>query len=230
MGKDAQKSRRKREVSAGLLLMILAFSYIASLLLDFQFISPYASLQEDLSYLAEHTPALLTSTIAWLVTALLTLLSAPFLFMLFNEVRRFLAWTNLLLMVLASAFFFLMAFEGFRLYNTTLELVTRGIEEAGEIVKLSVLGQFRSEQLYRLLGSSMVGIWALVLGIGGLIRTGIPRVASLFLLAGAPLLVFYNWYDMDHIMRTIALVSIIIGVMLLCFRLIYRGLGSRVVR
>ena len=54
MEKGRRKFRR-REVITGLLIIGVAFSFIASLLLDFNFVSPYASLQEDLSYLSEHT-------------------------------------------------------------------------------------------------------------------------------------------------------------------------------
>ena len=145
MGKFGKKIRRKREVGTGLMMLILAFSYIASLLLDFQFISPYASLQEDLSYLGEHTRSLQTSTIAWLITSVFTLLAAPFLFRMLKENHLFLAWTTLILMALASLFFLLMAIHGFRLYNTSLELVNRGIDLAEEKIKLSLLEHFRAE-------------------------------------------------------------------------------------
>ena len=54
MQPQSHKKQRRREVWMGLITLLAAFSYVASLLLDFNFVSPYATIQEDLTYLSNH--------------------------------------------------------------------------------------------------------------------------------------------------------------------------------
>ena len=79
------RTGRRNEVLTGLILILVAISFVTSLLLDFKFVSPYATLQEDLSYLSENDISQKISSIAWLVTALITALSIPFYFSIFRK-------------------------------------------------------------------------------------------------------------------------------------------------
>jgi hypothetical protein len=45
------------------------------------------------------------------------------------------------------------------------------------------------------------------------------------MMISGPLLVFFNWYDPDHLARTGAMAGIIVGIILLSVRLINRGLN-----
>ena len=220
---------RKTEVGTGLFLILLVFSYITSLLLDFQFISPYASLHEDLSFLSENTGTLRTSTIAWMATSLLTLLASPLLFQTMRKKQPFMSWVYVLLMSGAALCFFLMALNGFRLYQAACEVAGKGLESLEEAMELSLLERFRREQLFRLLGSSLVGLWTFVLAFSRLRERRFPLLSSILLATGGPVLIsfnvliFLNRCDMDHLGRTAAMAAIIIGVMLLCIRLINKG-------
>jgi len=220
---------RKTEVGAGLLLILLAFSYITSLLLDFQFISPYATLHEDLGFLSENTGTLRTSTLAWMATSVLTLLASPLLFLALRKKQPFMARVTLLLMIGAATCFFLMALNGFRLYQAAAEVAGKGVEALEESMEISLLERFREEQLFRLLGSSFVGLWSFLLAFLRLKEARFPLLSSLLLATGGPVLITFNaliyfqGFDMDHLGRTSAMTAIIIGVMLLCIRLINKG-------
>lgn len=220
---------RKTEVGTGLFLILLVFSYITSLLLDFQFISPYASLHEDLSFLSENTGTLRTSTIAWMATSLLTLLASPLLFQAMRKKQPFMSWVYVLLISGTAICFFLMALNGFRLYQAASEVAGKGIESLEKVMELNLLERFRKEQLFRLLGSSLIGLWSFILAFSRLREPRFPLLSSILLAAGGPTLIgfnvmiFFNRFDMDHLGRTGAIAAIIIGVMLLCIRLINKG-------
>lgn len=205
------------------MLILLAFSYITSLLLDFNFVSPYATLQEDLSYLSEHTQNQKISSYSWLATSLITLIAIPYYFRLFRKKLRFLAYLNGFFMLAASAGFLMMAMIGLDLQQEMVMILAEGLEEAGEQAKLTLLDQFRQEQQYRLLGSSCVGLWALGLSLTKFRQARFPLLSTVLLMISGPVLVFFNWYDPDHLARTGAMAGIIIGVMIFCVRLINKG-------
>ena len=209
-----------------MLLILLAFSFITSLLLDFQFVSPYATLQEDLTYLSENIQNQKISSYSWLATSLATLITIPFYFRLFRKRLGFLAYLNGLFMLAASAGFLMMALSGLDLQREMVMILAEGLERAGEQAKLNLLGQFRQEQLYRLVGSSCVGLWALGLSFTKFRQARFPLVSTVLLMISGPVLVFFNWYDSDHLARTGAMAGIIIGVMIFCVRLINKGLSN----
>ena len=211
----------------GLLLILVVFSYITSLLLDFKFVSPYATLQEDLAYLSDHTRNQKISSFAWLATALTTLTAIPFYIIAFRKHIRVLSYLNGLLMVAASAGFLMMAKMGLHLQQDMVVILGEGFEQAGDHVKLSLLDQFSQEQLYRRLGSSCVGLFAVGLSLTKFRLERFPLFSTILLLISGPVLIFFNWYDPDHLARTGAMAGIVIGVMVFCVRLINKGLSPR---
>ena len=226
MQEKKERAGRRIEVSTGLLLILLAASYVTSLLLDFNFVSPYATLQEDLSYLSDNAGSQKVSSIAWLVTAVITALSIPFYFILFRRRLKVLPYLNVLFMMGASAGFLMMALVGLELHGEVSGLIDESIDQTGEQVHLLLLDQFRREQFYRLIGSSCVGIWALGLSLTRFRVPRFPMLATLLLVISGPALVFFNWYDADHIGHTAAMAGIIIGVTIFCVRLINKGISS----
>lgn len=208
----------------GLLLILVAFSYVASLLLDFKFVSPYATLQEDLVYLSEHTQTQMISSYAWLATAVITLIAIPFYIIVFRKSLKVLSYLNGLFMVAASAGFLMMARMGMDLQQDMVVILGEGFEQAGDQVKLSLLDQFRQEQFYRRLGSSCVGLFAIGLSLTRLRHRRFPLLSMILLLVSGPALIFFNWYDPDHLARTGAMAGIIVGVVIFSVRLINKGL------
>jgi uncharacterized protein DUF4386 len=217
--------RRRNEVTTGLILILVAISYIASLLLDFKFVSPYATLQEDLSYLAEHALSQKISSFAWMITAAITALASPFYLSLFRKKLKVMPYLNALFMLCASAGFLAMSLTGLELHRDISGLMAESIEQTGDQLKLLLLDHFRREQNYRLLGSSFVGVWALGLSLTRFRVSRFPMVSTILLMISGPVLIFFNWYDPDHLGRTGAMAGIIIGVAIFCVRLINKGLA-----
>ena len=226
MQEKKERAGRPIEVLTGLILIMVAGSYVTSLLLDFKFVSPYATLQEDLSYLSENALSQKISSVAWLVTAITTALSIPFYFILFWQKLKVLLYFNVILMTGASAGFLMMAVVGLDLHGEIPGLMDGSTEHAGEQVHLLLLDQFRREQFYRLIGSSCVGVWAFGLSLTRFRIPRFPMLATLHLIIAGPALVFFNWYDADHIGHTAAMAGIIIGVSIFCVRLINKGISS----
>lgn len=216
---------RRREVVTGLIIILVSFSFIASLLLDFNFVSPYANLREDLSYLSEQMESQRVSAFAWLISAGLTLLALPFFLMVFHGRTRVLHYFNGLFMVGASLAFILMWRLEMDLYHFMVMMSGNGMEQAGEEEKVAVLQLVRQVKLYRHIGSSCVGLFAVGLGLTRLRLRRFPLISTGILFLSGPVLIFFNWYDPAHLARTAALAGIMIGVAMFSVRLINRGLG-----
>jgi hypothetical protein len=225
MPQKKQKGTRRIEVFTGLLLILVVFSYITSVLLDFKFVSPYATLQEDLAYLSDHTRNQKISSFAWLATALTTLTSIPFYIIAFRKHIRVFSYLNGLLMTAASVGFLMMAKMGLDLHHDMVVILGEGFEQAGDQVQLSLLDQFSQEQFYRHLATSCVALFAIGLSLTKFRLARVPLFSTILLLISGPVLIFFNWYDPDHLARTGAMAGIVIGVMVFSVRLINKGLS-----
>jgi len=227
MQHKGNRKYRRREVITGLIIILVAFSFLVALLLDFNFVSPYASLQEDLSYLSEHLINLEISVYLWMGTAFLILLTIPLFLATFHKRLRMLQYINSLLMVGASASFLIMSVKGLELHQAMTELVQQGFEQSDEGSKLLLLEKFREEQYYRYIGSSLVGLFAVGLGMTRIRVVKFPMVATVLLLLSGPVMIFFNWYNPDHLARTVAMAGVMIGVVIFSVRLINKGLSPR---
>ena len=206
-----------------LITLLAAFTYVASLLLDFNFVSPYASIQEDLAYLSNHVQNLRLSVWSWLVTALMTFMAIPFYLVLFHRRPRFLSYLNALLLLGASLGFLMMGLTGLDLYHDLERLVEEGIELANEQTRLDLLSLFNDEFFYRRVGSSFLGAFVFGLGLSKFWVPRFPLFSSILLCISGPVMIFFNWHDPDHLIRTAAMAGIVIGMTIFCVRLIYKG-------
>ena len=217
---------RRTEVLTGFILIITAFSYLASILLDFNFVSPYSSLQEDLAYLSEQIESQHTSSLAWLTTGALTLISVPLYLIALHHRLKSLLYINALFMLGAAAGFLLMGKLGFDLNGNISIAVVEGIEKVGDKTKFELLEQFRKIQLLRLIGSSCVGLFAMGLSLSKFKLKRFPLFSTGLLMICGPVLIFFNWYDPDHLIRTGAMAGIVIGMIVFSVRLINKGLSD----
>lgn len=227
MQSDQQRLRRRREILAGLTVILAAFSYLTSLLLDFNFVSPYTTLQEDLSYLATHLQNQQISIWAWLFTSLITFLAIPPYFLLCHRRLRVLHYFNSLLLLGASIGFLLMGIAGMELYQELASGSLTGLEEANEQEWLKLLGLYQDELFYRRVGSSFIGAFAFGLGLTRFKLKRFPLVAMVLLMISGPTMIFLNWYDPEHLIRTVAMAGIMIGVSIFSVRIINKGLDER---
>jgi hypothetical protein len=228
MQKKARRKFRRREVFTGMLILAVAFSFFASLVLDFNFVSPYATLQEDLSYLSEHTDNQKISAWLWMGSAAMIALTIPFYLFTFHKRLRWLQYLNALFMAAASASFFIMSVKGLELHDTLTQMLAEGFDQADEATKLLLLDMYSEEQYYRYIGSSMIGLFAIGLGLTRIVIPRFPMFATILLLLSAPVLVFFNWYDRGHVARTAAMAGVMIGVVIFSVRLINKGLSPRI--
>lgn len=224
MQPESYKKQRRKEVLAGLILIVTAFSYLASLLLDFDFVSPYASLQEDLNYLANHLQNQQISVWSWLLTSFITFLAIPFYLMVFHGRLKFLHYLNGLLVLGASAGFLIMGITGLELHHELSLQLSGGIEQIDEEARIRLLKLFRDEVLYRHLASSCIGAFAIGLAFTRIKMKKFPFLAMLLLLISGPTMIFLNWYSPDHVIRTAAMTGILVGISIFSVRLINRGL------
>jgi len=216
---------RRREITTGLVILLVAFSFLAALLLDFNFVSPYASLQEDLSYLSDHIVNQRISVYLWLGTALLILIAIPLFLATFHQRLRFLHYLDALLLVGASGSFLMMAVKGFELHQIMLQTQASGLDQTDEASRVLLLEKFREEQHFRYIGSSLIGLFAIGLGLIRIRITNFPAFAAVLLLLSGPVLVFFNWYDPDHLARTVAMAGVMLGVAIVAVRMINKGLS-----
>ncbi|HER09219.1 MAG TPA: hypothetical protein ENO20_09955 [Bacteroides sp.] len=219
---------RRREVVTGLVVILTSFIYVGSILFDFSFVSSYATLQEDLVYLSEQIDNQKISSIAWLATSLATLVSIPFYLLVFHGRLQTLQYLTGLLLLGASLGFLLMGKTGLDIHRIMLQIPVDSFQEAGEEIKLSLLEKYRQEQMFRKIGSSFVGLFAMGLSIVRFRLGRFPFLSAGLLLVSGPLLIFYNWYDPDHLIRTAAMAGIMIGVVMFSVRLINKGLSDPV--
>lgn len=227
MQNKLRNKRRRREVLAGLIIILASFTYTASLLLDFNFMSPYTTLEEDLSYLANNLTSLQISIWAWLATSAVTFLAIPPFLMLFHKRLRWLHYVNALLLLGASAGFLLMGLSGLQLHqDLTLGSLSVGLEQADEQTWIRLLSLYQDELLYRRIGSSFVGVFAVGLGITRFQLSRFPTLSTVLLMICGPTMIYYNWTDPEHLIRTVAMAGIMIGVVIFSVRVINKGLGE----
>ncbi|MEA3462133.1 MAG: hypothetical protein U9R49_09660 [Bacteroidota bacterium] len=224
MQTELRKKQRKREILAGLMIILAVSSYITSLLLDFNFVSPFATLQEDLSYLSNHVRNLQISVWAWLGTSLITFLAIPPFLLVFHKRLKVFHYVNGIWLLGASAGFLMMGISGIELYQELTRGVLSSMNETDEEIWIRLLGLFHDEQFYRRIGSSFVGLFAVGLGLIRFKMRRVPIVTTVLLFICGPTMIFFNWYDPEHLIRTAAMAGIVIGVTIFSVRVINKGL------
>jgi len=208
----------------GVITLLAAFSFVAALLLDFNFVSPYATIQEDLAYLSNHLQNQQISVWSWLITSSMTFVAIPFYLLLFHRRIKVLSWLNALMLLGASVGFLMMGLTGLGLFHDLTEVVQKGIELTDEQTRLDLLTVFHDEQFYRHVGSSFLGIFVFGLGLTKFWIKGYPLVSCVLLLVSGPTMIYYNWNDPEHIIRTAAMAGIVIGMTIFGVRLINKGM------
>lgn len=227
MPKGKAKQSRRREIGAGLIFLLAVAVFIAALIADFQFISPYTTLEEDLQYLINNPEGSMLSTWFWLASGVATFFSAPLIFLVFNTHSRVLAWFSGLLVLAASACFLMMGIEGFHLQEEIRQLAGSDLGTMAEDSKFKLLSSFRQEQLWRFAGSSGLGAFAFMAGLSRIRIQAFPIMASVLLIICGPALIYFNWTDPDHVLRTAALTGVLVGISVFSLRLVNRGLGPK---
>jgi hypothetical protein len=117
-----------------------------------------------------------------------------------------------------------MGIAGIELYQQLAGGLLSEMQETDEEIWIRLLGLFQDEQFYRRIGSSFVGLFALCLGVIRFKIRRIPIFATVLLVICGPTMIFFNWYDPEHLIRTAAMAGIVIGVTTFSVRIINKGL------
>lgn len=209
------------------MVILAAFSYVSALLLDFNFVSPYTTLEEDLSYLANNLTSQQISIWAWLGTAAITFMAIPPFLMLFHGRLRSLHYVNAFLLLGATAGFLLMGLSGLQLHQElTLGSMGVELEKADEQTWIRLLGMYQDELFFRWVGSSFVGAFAFGLALTRFKIKRFPLTSMILLMLCGPTMIFFNWYDPENLIRTAAMAGILIGVAVFSVRIINKGLDE----
>jgi len=221
------RSRRKTEVVTGFIMLLTTFCFIAAILVDFNFISPYTTLYEDLSFLIDHRNNQVISSYAWFIVASLIFISIPLYIFTFNGRLKALHYVASLFILAASAGLFLTGWLGLEFSNSIKEVITTSIQNIEENNKLRLLSDFRDIQYYKRLVSSSLAVFVILLGLTKFRVKLFPVLSSILFITAGPVLIFFNWYDTEHILMTSAIAVIATGMIVLCLKLIYSGLSPR---
>ena len=224
MAQESRSKLRSIEVITGLIIILIGFSFITAMLSAFNVGSPYSTLQEDLVYLSDHSANQQINTWAWLATAVLTFIAIPFYLMAFHKRLKALHYVNAVLMLGAGAGALMMGWVGLQLNQALMQNVAEGIALADEQVKLGILQYLRDEQTYMDLGGICASLFAIGLSFTKFRLKRFPFISTVLLMVCGPALIFFNWYDPDHVLRTAAMAGLIIGMIIFCIRLINKGL------
>jgi hypothetical protein len=224
MLKKAGSKHRRMEVLTGLIIILVGFSFIFAVLLDFDVGSPYSTLLEDLSYLSDHSINQKISAWAWLTTSVITVISIPFYILVFHKKLKILHYLNGLFMLGAAIGALMMGLVGLEL-NQILNLdLVDGIEQTNEQLRIGILQHFKEVKFYTGIGGIGAALFAFGLGLSRFKVRQFPMVSTVLLMISGPMLIFFNWYNPDHILKTSAMAAMMIGLIVFCVKLINKGM------
>ncbi|MBN1133017.1 MAG: hypothetical protein JXR52_12850 [Bacteroidales bacterium] len=225
MQEPDHRKRRKTEVFTGFLVLLTTFGFIVAILLDFNFVSPYATLNEDLSFLMDHYNTQRISSYAWLSAAVLTFITIPFYQLTFKGRLKFLHHIATIFILAAGIGFFLSGWLGLKFSDSVNSILANNLSLTEEHVRLQLLGEFHEKQYFKRMAGISLGGLAILLGLTRFWVKRFPLLSSFLLILAGPVLIYYNWNESDHILRTTAIAAIAAGIIVFCIKLICSGLS-----
>ena len=224
MQKEPRNKQRRLEVITGLIIILVGFSFVIAMLLDFDMGSPYSTLLEDLAYLSDHSLNQKISAWAWLTTSLITVISIPLYVVVFQRKLKFLHYLNGLFMLGAAAGAFMVGLVGLELNQILNQDLVDLIEQTSEQMRVGILQHFKEERFYTSIGGSFAALFVFGLGMTRFKVPRFPIVSTVLLMISGPAYIFFNWYNPEHILKTAAMAGMMIGLIVFCVKLINRGM------
>jgi len=226
MQKNPRSKQRRNEILTGLIFILVGFSFVIAMLLDFSLGNPYSTLLDDLAYLSDHSLNQKISAWAWLSTAMVTLLAIPFYLIVFHQKLKILHYINGLLMLGAAGGALMMGMVGLDLNQILTQDLVEGVEQANEQVRIGILQHIRDEEFYLVIGGSCAALFAFTLSLTRFRVARFPMISTLLLMISGPALIFMNWYNPEHVLKTVAMAGILIGLIIFSASLINRGMSE----
>jgi len=220
----ATKKIRYIEVLTGVLLILLVSAMLLAMLSDFSFVTPYSTLQEDMSFLTDNIESLRISALIRLACGILSLILIPFFLKTFSYNTRVYHIVNGALIFLISAYYFTSVWMEFRLISLigTMPADFRAGNES-EFETLILLAVRNLKNLV-MAGRMAIGAFLILFTFSRIKAKRIPLASSLMFILSGPSIIFFSWYDPEHIILTVAMAIGATGMMILGLRLINKGL------
>lgn len=225
MQKEPRSRLRRMEVITGLIFILVGFSFVSAMLLDFDLGSPYSTLLDDLAYLSDHSLNQKLSAWAWLSTAFITVISIPFYLYVFHKRLTFLQYINGLFMLGAAGGVLMVGLVGLEINQMLTQDLVDGIEQTNEQLRIEILQHFKEERSYTVMAGVFTALFAIGLGATRFKVARFPLFSTIFLVISGPVLIFFYWYNPEHILQTAAMAGMMIGLIIFCVRLINKGMS-----
>jgi hypothetical protein len=224
MQRKTRSKQRRNEVFTGLIIILVGFSFVLAMLLDFNLGNPYSTLLEDLAYLSDHSLNQKISAWAWLITSVVTGLAIPFYLVVFHRKLKVLHFINGLLMLGAAGSALMMGLVGLELNQILTQDLVDGVEQANEQVRIGILEHLKDEEFYTVIGGGCAALFAFTLSLTRFRIARFPIISTILLMLSGPALIFMSWHNPEHILRTAAIAGIMVGMIIFCVRLINKGM------
>lgn len=211
---------RKIEVLTGIILILATLSILISYLLNFEYISPEHSIEEDMNFLLESTIPQRISSIAWMITALFTLSLLPFYLITFYRFHRITHIINGLMITIMATVFFRTALAGLSIAN-----IVESFPENESIQSVNqVLSLIKDTILLIQTGITVFGGYVFILSISRFKKAMIPLFGTILLFLSGPVLIVFIWMNPEHLILTSAMAAASIGLFISGTKLVNKGL------
>ncbi|MFZ5939453.1 MAG: hypothetical protein ACOYXB_02660 [Bacteroidota bacterium] len=218
------KNIRFAEVTTGILLILGVTGMLLAMLSDFSLVTPYSSLQEDMTYLPDSIESLRISGLIRLICGFLTLVLLPFFLSTFSHHTRVYHYINGVLILMISTYYFITGGLGFRMISLIRQLSPEFIAGTDNAGLTSLLQLIRLQQNLVVAGRILIGLFLIIFTFSKIKARRIPFVSSLLFILSGPVIVFFSWYDPENLALTSAMATGALGMVILGLRLINKGL------
>jgi len=224
MHNNKRKKIRNIEVLTGIILILATLSLLISYVLNFEYISPEHSIEEDMSFLLESTRPQRISSVSWLITSIFSLFLLPFYLITFYRFHRVIHIVNGLLITVIASLFFRTALAGFSIANIVESFPeNEGIQSVNQILSL-----IKDTILLIQIGLTTFGGYVFFLSISRFKNAGIPLFGTILLILSGPVLIVFIWMNPEHLLLTSAIAAATIGLLNAGVKLVNKGLESGV--
>ncbi len=219
---NKRRKIRKIEVLTGIFLILATLSVLISYLLNFEYISPEHSIEEDMNFLLESTRPQRISSIAWMITAIFSLFLLPFYLITFYRFHRVIHIVNGLLITIMATVFFRTALAGLSIANIIESFPeNEGIQSVNQVLSL-----IKDTILLIQIGLTAFGGYVLILSISRFKKAKIPLFGTILLLLSGPVLIVFIWLNPEHLILTSAIATASIGLLITGNKIVNKGLET----
>jgi len=222
----ARKISKIRYIEAitGIILILAVSAMLLAMLTDFSFVTPFSSLQEDMTYLSDNISSLRISALIRLSCGVLSLLLLPFFLITFSHHTRIYHYFSSFLILGIAAYYLLSVRFDFRMISIIQNLPADFHAGEASGYETQFLLTLRYQKNLIMIGRMLIGLFLIFFAFSKIKARRVPVVSALLFLLSGPLIIYYSWKDPEHILLTAAMAAGATGMLILGLRLINKGL------